>query len=257
MKTRTSILFLFAASLLIMASCGKSAFRIKGDGNVASETRALAVFNKVENEGAFDVYIIQDSISEVIIEAESNLIGYIRTEVQGNTLSIYTKENLKTHYPIKLYIRTPDVNSVRLSGSGLINLGTINTDNLEVVLSGSGDITGTVFADYTEVGINGSGTANMSLNAAEVQTSISGSGDMYFSGEAVTAHFGISGSGSIRAYNLVLQNCYADISGSGDMFVNVSELLDVKISGSGSVHYIGYPEIHTNISGSGSVISAN
>jgi hypothetical protein len=242
---------------LILAGCGKSAIRIKGNGNVASETRALASFNMIENEGAFDVFIIQDSLSEVTIEAESNLIGYIRTEVQGSNLSIYTRENLKTHYPIKIYIRTPDINSVRLSGSGLIDLGTIYTNNVEVVLSGSGDIRGTVFADYTEVGINGSGTANMSLNSTEVQTSISGSGDMYFSGQAETAYFNISGSGSIRAYELQLENCYVDISGSGDMFVNVSGLLDVKISGSGSVHYIGYPEIHTNITGSGSVISAN
>jgi hypothetical protein len=257
MKKRTSILFVLAATLLILAGCGKSVIRIKGNGNVASETRALASFNMVENEGAFDVYIIQDSVYEVTIEAESNLIAYVRTEVQGSTLNIYTKENLKTHYMIKLYIHTPDVNSVRLSGSGMIDLGSVLTDNLEVVLSGSGDIRGNVNADYTSVGINGSGTAAMGLICNEVHTSISGSGDMYFSGQAEMAHFNISGSGSIRAYELQLVNCYADISGSGDMFVNVSGFLDVKISGSGSVHYIGYPEIHTNISGSGSVISAN
>ena len=257
MKTRRSVLILFTAALLIMAGCGKSAIRIKGNGNVGSETRSLSSFNMIENEGAFDVYIIQDSVYEVTIEAESNLIASVRTEVQGSTLNIYTKENLKTHYMIKLYIHTPDVNSVRLSGSGLIDLGNVFTDNLEVVLSGSGDIRGSVNADYTSVGINGSGTANMGLICNEVHTSISGSGDMYFSGQAETAYFNISGSGSIRAYEMQLENCYTDISGSGDMFVNVSGLLDVKISGSGSVHYIGYPEIHTNISGSGSVISAN
>lgn len=257
MKTGKPILLVLTAALLIMAGCGKSAIRIKGNGNVVSETRALASFNMIENEGAFDVYIIQDSVSEVTIEAESNLIGYIRTEVQGNTLSVYTKENLKTHYMIKLYIHTPDVNSVRLSGSGLIDLGSVFTENLEVILSGSGDIRGSVNADYVRVGINGSGTANMGLMCNELHTSISGSGDMYFSGQAVMAYFNISGSGSIRSYELQLENCYADISGSGDMFVNVSGLLDVKISGSGSVHYIGYPEIYTNISGSGSVINGN
>jgi len=257
MKTRTSLLFLLVASLLIVAACGKSAIRIKGNGNVSSETRALSTFNMAENEGAFDVYIIQDSVSEVTIEAESNLITYIRTEVQGGVLSIYTKENLKTTYPIKLYIHTPDINSVKLSGSGLIDLGSVATENMEVVLSGSGDILGSVNAGHVEVGINGSGSANMNLTCSDIQTSISGSGDMYFIGQATTAYFNISGSGSIRAYELELQNCYADISGSGDMFVNVSGLLDVKISGSGSIHYINYPEIVTNISGSGSIISGN
>jgi hypothetical protein len=41
------------------------------------------------------------------------------------------------------------------------------------------------------------------------------------------------------------------------MFVNVAEYLEVNISGSGSVHYIGYPDIHTNITGSGELISVN
>lgn len=257
MKTRTSILVLLAAGLLILAGCHKSAIKIKGNGSVTTETRAMTPFNKMDNEGAFDVYIVQDSISEVRIEAESNLIPYIRTENNNGTLRIYTYENLKTNYPIKLYISTPYVNSVTLSGSGLIDLGSVISNDLEVVLSGSGDISGSVDAELVTVSLNGSGSANMHVLCNTIDTYISGSGDMYFSGQGGTSHFNISGSGSVRAYEFALTNCYANISGSGDMFVKVSDLLDVKISGSGSVYYIGTPQIVLNISGSGSVISAN
>ena len=257
MKTRTSILVILITAMMLMAGCGKSLIRVKGNGSLATETRALSSFNKVDNEGAYEVYLIQDSLSEVKIQAESNLIPYIRTELNGSTLRIYSKENLKTHYPIKLYIHTPDVNGVSLSGSGIIDLGTVNTDELEVVLSGSGDIRGTVYSDHLYVGINGSGTANISVVTETLDTYISGSGDMYFGGSGNTAHFNISGSGSVRAYEMELKNCYADISGSGDMYVHVTDMLNVKISGSGSIYYFGYPQITTNISGSGSVVSVN
>jgi hypothetical protein len=83
---------------------------------------------------------------------------------------------------------------------------------------------------------------------------ISGSGDMYFAGFANLADFRISGSGSIHAYDLPVTECYTNTSGSGNMYVNVSDYLEVKISGSGSVFYLGNPVINTNISGSGSVI---
>lgn len=257
MNTRTSILVLFAAALLIMAGCNKSLIRVKGNGNVSEETRSLSGFNKVINEGSFEVYIIQDSVSEVRIEAESNLISHIRTSVNGSTLTIDTRDNLKSTKPIKLFVKTPNIESVKLSGSGIIDLGDVYSSMMDVELSGSGEIYGSVDADHVVVSINGSGTANMGVFCTNIETYISGSGDLYFAGAGETAHFNISGSGSVRAYEFPLQNCYADISGSGDMFVNVSDLLDVDISGSGSIHYIGTPQISTNISGSGSVISAN
>ena len=214
-------------------------------------------FNSIVNEGSFDVYIIQDSIFQLNIEAESNLISSIRTRVNGTTLIIDTKDNLKNTRPMKLYIRTPDVNGVTLSGSGLIDLGDVSTPSLNVELSGSGLIRGAVDAQDITVGINGSGSANMGVICDMIDTYVSGSGEMYFNGSANTAYFNISGSGTVRAYDLPLLNCYANVSGSGDMFVNVSDILDVTISGSGSIYYIGYPQVSTNITGSGSVISKN
>jgi hypothetical protein len=256
MKARTSLLIVLSAALMIVAACGKSIIPIKGNGNVETETRILSGFSKIDNEGAYEVYIIQDDQSEVAIEAESNLIPHIRTEISGSTLRIYSKENLKTHYTIKLYIHTPDVNGVTLSGSGLIDLGEVHTDNLEVELSGSGDIKGTVYADQLGIGINGSGTANIGTVTNSLDTYISGSGDMYFGGAANTANFKISGSGSVRAYELEIKTCYTNISGSGDMYLHVIDYLDVKISGSGSIYY-GYPQVTTDISGSGQVVSVN
>ena len=257
MKTRSTNILLFAAFLLIVSACNKSIIPVKGNGDVTTETREMSEFSKVANAGEFDVYIIQSDDYSVSIEAESNLIGRIRTRMNGSTLEIDTKDNLKPSRPMKLYIRTPDVNGVSLSGSGIIDLGDITTDDLSVSLSGSGEIMGSVQADKVYLSISGSGISNLDIYCNTIETYISGSGDMYFNGTGNKAQFNISGSGAVKAYNFELQECTSKISGSGDMYVNVASLLNVIISGSGSVYYIGYPTINTNISGSGNLISQN
>jgi hypothetical protein len=172
-------------------------------------------------------------------------------------LEIDSKDNLKPSRPMKLYIHTPDMRGVALSGSGIIDLGTIVTDELAVSLSGSGEIIGNVKANSMGLNISGSGTASLEVDADFIETFISGSGDIFFDGSGNIAHYNISGSGAVKAYNFPVNECYTKISGSGSMFVNVAEHLEVNISGSGSVYYIGYPDIFTNITGSGELISNN
>lgn len=248
---------MIAALLFIGTACNKAVLKIKGNGNVTTETRAMSSFDRIDNEGDFEVYIIQDSVYEVTIEAESNLISHVRTNISGSTLEIDTDDNLKQTYPIKITVRTPVVYGVSLSGSGLVDVGQISTESMDIGLSGSGNISGAITAENVYVGISGSGSSNMIVNCNTIETYIGGSGDMYFSGIGNIARFNISGSGAVKAYDFPVKECYTNVSGSGNMYLNVSEVLNVDISGSGSVYYIGYPAISTNITGSGSIISSN
>ncbi len=249
-----TLVILCAGILIFFSGCYKSLIKIEGNHNVVTETRTMPPFNKIYNEGDFDVYIIQDSVFEVTIEAESNLIPYIRTIVGGTTLRIDTRDNLRNHFPMKLFIRTPDINVVELSGSGLIRADEIHTNSLEAGISGSGNIYMNAQAELILVNISGSGSVDMGVEAETLNVSISGSGDMYFWGETHTGKLNISGSGSIKAYELVQDDCFARISGSGSMYIHVIDYLDVNISGSGSVYYTGNPVLVTKITGSGSVI---
>jgi hypothetical protein len=253
MKTMSLIAALLTSSFLF-SGCFKALHRVEGNHNVVSEDRYLGSFDRVYNEGEFEVYIIQDSLSMVTIEAESNLIPFIRTVQKGSSVTIDTRDNLRNHYPMRLYIHTPDITEVRLSGSGRINADSIITTAMNLSLSGSGEINFNVNADAVSCDISGSGSAHMGVVAGHLSSNISGSGSMEFWGTADRGDFKISGSGSVYAYDLSLLDCYATISGSGNMKVNVEDHLDVTISGSGNVYYMGNPSVNTHISGSGSVI---
>lgn len=253
MRTKyISIILVFGAILIWSSACNKP-FGIEGNNQVTTETRQMVSFDRIANDGSFNVYITQDSIYQVIVEAESNLIPYIRTRVNGYTLEIDTKENLNNNSSINIYVTTPVVNGIYLNGSGIMNMDSLSSNNLIVDIGGSGNINLNTTANSVNAKISGSGTISMDAITTNMETRISGSGNIELSGETNTANHTISGSGNINAYNFFTKQCESNISGSGNMYLNVSDMLEVSISGSGSVFYMGDPQLSVNISGSGGV----
>ncbi len=253
MKIRFTILTIFLlVAMLWSAGCRKYP-RIVGNNKVEIENRTLVSFDRIRNEGTFNVYIRHDSIHTATIEAESNLIPHIRTIVEGNTLVIDTRENLKSNYSMNVYVTAPIIRGASLSGSGYIHLDSIDTDYMEVEISGSGEIEGYVDADNSLARISGSGNIYLDCFTQSLDARISGSGNLDIVGFGDDNKMTISGSGQIRSYNFEQNHCEARISGSGDMFLNVMESLKVDISGSGSIYYIGDPALNISITGSGNV----
>jgi len=239
MKTIKLIFFGAVALLFATTSCIDD-FTIRGNGIEATEGRITRDFDQVKSEGAFDVHITNGDEYEVVITAESNILPYIETDVVGNTLRLHIRglHNVRNRLPMQVYITTPYIEGIKQSGSGIITTGYFETDDMDLVVSGSGSI-------------------ETAFDALSVDALVSGSGRLIISGSAVDADFAVSGSGRIDAFDLPVRDCEARISGSGNVWTNVERYLDVTISGSGSVYYYGSPAIETHISGSGNVFREN
>lgn len=236
-KTLVTTLSVFIFVSFVFTACHKGLHCIDGNKSVVTEIRETGSFSRILSEGSFDIIVTQDSVFGLEVEAESNLMSYIVTRVQGNTLevTVLDKRCINPKYPIKVYVKTPDLNTVVLEGSGSVIMNEFHTDLIEFEIIGSGDV-----------------EADVTTN--ELKATIVGSGNMKFRGSATLGNLVISGSGSMHAYEMVQHTCFINISGSGSMFVHVTDLLDVTISGSGTVYYTGNPSVVTNITGSGSVI---
>ena len=241
MKKTTKIQVLFALLVLLFgtSSCFDETF-IEGNGIVRTEIRGAEGFNEIASSGDFIVSVTPGSSYAVEITAESNLLPYISTNVDGKTLKIRTTgiHSLRQSEPIEIFITTPALNGLSLSGSGLIKTGSFISDDFTIALSGSGDI-------------------DTQISAETLKANVSGSGSIIVKGDAFDSEFVISGSGKIKSYDLEQDICKAVISGSGDMYVNVSKTIDARISGSGRINYINFPVVHTSISGSGKVVDRN
>lgn len=240
MKTIKTITFLIAVILLTFTTGCLEDIIVEGNGIPSAESRLTRSFSEVASSGEFVVHITNGNEYDVMVNAESNLLHYIETNVRGNTLHIETRgiHNLRNHLPMEIFVTTPELEGLTLSGSGLITTDYFINETMKLTVSGSGHI-------------------ETACETGRILSLISGSGTMQIYGFTDNADFFISGSGEIDAADLSVSHCEAKISGSGDMMVNVNQYLRADISGSGNIYYAGYPEIDAHISGSGKLIDQN
>lgn len=236
MKTiKHSILFILIIGIGL-SSCTDN-IRIKGNGVPASDSRDVQDFTGVVSLGTFDVHITKGTTTEVLVRAEENLLPYIETYVKGGKLQIDVSgmRSLNNQLAMEVFVTTSDLNYVKLSGSGVITSDYFEGDVMDVHLSGSGMV-------------------HVAAEVDKLYGLLSGSGNLKFSGSSRQADLKISGSGNINAYDLELEECQVNISGSGDALVFVNDYLKGIISGSGNILYAGSPEVESHISGSGRII---
>jgi hypothetical protein len=226
-------------SIFLFSSCrqifGK---RVRGNGHVITESRSVGSFNNVHVSGAIDVYVKQDSVSSIKVEADENLMEYIEVKAEGNTLNIRPKDNarLKPSKKIKVYVSNASYKRFKASGAcDIVSENSINNpDAISVDLSGSCDV-------------------NIELRTPKVTAKLSGAGTITLKGE--TKEFRVVGSGStdIKCFELLSENTTVDISGAGDAQVFASVKLDVHVSGAADVKYKGNATVTQSVSGAGSV----
>jgi hypothetical protein len=204
-----------SSSQVISSPAGNTA---EEPSNVTSESRNVSGFEEVELQGVGNLSIQQTGSESLIVEAEEDVLPKIRTEVRNNRLIIGPKPstNLQITEPINYKLTVKDLNALKLSGSGDINAEGISTDELAITISGAG-----------------------SLKAA---------------GETDGQDIYISGAGNYEAEDLESKEVKIDVGGAGSAIVNVSDELDAKVSGSGSVKYMGAPTtVKQDVTGAGRV----
>src|SRR5690606_19951941 len=127
---KTSLLSYAGVILLffIVSSCMDD-FIIRGNGIPDSEARVMHGFTSVASEGNFIVHISSGTQHKLIIEAESNLMEHIETEVNGGRLRIHTRglTSLRNRLPIEVFVTTPSLKGIVQSGSGTITTGYFET----------------------------------------------------------------------------------------------------------------------------------
>jgi hypothetical protein len=214
--------------------------KIKGNGKQITEKRTTATYDEIKLSGYYDVDLVAGKEGEITIQAEENLMPFIKVEIEGNTLKIYQEKgkNLIPSRGKNILITVPFevINSVSLSGSGDIrSKNRIKTDKFSANLSGSGDL-------------------NLEVETQEFDVKLSGSGDFILKGKTDNLIAKMSGSGDITANELEAKNADIAISGSGDVKVFCTENIKARVSGSGDITYKGDPKSKdTKVSGSGDI----
>jgi hypothetical protein len=210
-------LVLAAITLAVVLDEPTTTTATRGSGVTVSETRELPPFAAVDLAGVNNVTIGVGGDQRVVVRGGDDVIPLVTTEVESGTLVIAQSESFDTATNLGVEIVVPALESVLLSGSGTVTVDGHDLDLLALDLSGAGMLRGSGNAQRVDVELGGSGNVQLEALAAEEAT--------------------------------------VTLAGAGNVHVQVSERLDARVSGTGSVFYSGDPKTVTKeITGTGVIV---
>lgn len=252
------ILLLVAVVGLSLNSCEET---IEGEGEIVSVTLTVLPFDKVNLNSSFDIVLQQGSTQSVVAEGQQNIIDRIQTTVNDQEWDASLEDGNYSSFDLTVYITVPDLESVKVSGSGDVTIATFITTNLAVNINGSGDITATdslFLAEDLALTIEGSGDISVGyLEATDLTAKIAGSGSISAEGSVVEETLKVEGSGDITIFGVISLNATATIEGSGDIELFAQDVLNYQVEGSGNIYYQGNPVLNGSVNGSGDLFDAN
>jgi putative autotransporter adhesin-like protein len=213
MKKLALLVLLFP---LLTAGChhGMRA-EIKGSGNRVMEKRNVGPFTSISTEGVFTVEVTCQKNVSVEVEGDDNVLAVVTTEVSNNVLRLRSTKNYSSTEPVKFKISVPNLEGLSVSGAGKIDIKDLKNDKFEIDSSGAPTISA--------------------------------------SGNTKVIDIDSSGAGKIDTHELHASRGVVDSKGVSRIDLDVSDQLDVKISGPSSVYYKGDPVVTKTINGPGKV----
>jgi len=193
-----------------------------------AEVRNVGSFSAIKVSGGIDVYLSQsDNYALAVSASEDKYRDAIKTEVRNGVLNIsYNGSGIRFNSNLRLraYVSFKTLESLEGSGAcDFIINGTFKGNSLKAKLSGACDIKGNINFENLDLSLSGASTVKANGTVSNIKIDASGASD-------------------IKNYDLVVDNCIADISGASDIKITVNKSLNAKASGASSLYYKGNPE---------------
>lgn len=236
---------------------------IKGSGKKEIKHLPLKDVQKIAAYTSGNLTIKQcedplNCIEQLIISADDNILPLLEQYIKNNTVELRAQGNTGffTQTPITYEATLKDINSISTSGSMTVITSLITSDNLDLDVSGHGDITmDKIIAKQLNISTSGSSSITAGLQTDTLQVDLSGSADIKLNGKTKKQKVDLSGSGKYDGKNLESESTYCNISGSGSLDISATKEIKGSISGAGLIRYNGKhdPKVDVRKVGSGSV----
>ena len=252
------ILSILACTISIDGVQNISGTSVQGSGNLGEEERTISHVSSVELAMPGTLHITVGESESLRIEAEDNLLEYIETDGIAGRLVIQTRPGsmIMATQPFNFYLTVVALDKLTASSSGDIVSEALQADQFTAQINSSGDLSiDGLDCNSLDVQINSSGNVTISeLEAESIAVNISSSGSVdILGGEVERQSIDINSSGEYRASDVASLEADVHINSSGSATIRVSEQLTGSLMSSGSIRYIGDPEVDVSTSSSGDV----
>ena len=209
---------------------------IRGSGNIITEKRATGDFNGISAAGDFDIELINGPVTEVLVEADDNVMEYIETRVSNNILKIRTRNlNSYSNMHMRILITAPLITNVTVSASaGFRAMGPMRYNG--------------------KLNFKASSAANIhaGVDAPTVETSASSGATVDISGKTRTYDADCSSGANLKTGELLSEQTSISASSGASARVYASVKLVVHSNSGASVHYRGAANVDKTTNSGGS-----
>lgn len=239
MKTSIKLLALFV--FVSFASC-KYNFNlgngIDGSGNVITQNRNISQkFTKISSSSGVNVIVEQGNPTEIEVEADDNLIDFIITEVENETLKVKIEGNINESTSINVRVKTPIITSLESSsGSTISSKSKLNGSSIALKSSSGSEM-------------------NVELEYENVSCESSSGSEIKTSGKALYLKTKSSSGSEIDARNLAANEVTSESSSGSTSIVNPIVKINAKASSGSSIDYVQKPKNVSKLESSGGSVS--
>ncbi|PHV33789.1 hypothetical protein CSQ94_11230 [Janthinobacterium sp. BJB312] len=114
---------------------------IQGSGQVSRDVRQVSNISALDIDNMKRIDIKIDvrvgPTASLVIEADSNLQPLIHSDVNGNTLRLWSDTNIRSSNGIHVIYTTPQLKKINISGSGRLVVSGLNGDDFSLEQLGS------------------------------------------------------------------------------------------------------------------------
>lgn len=222
-----AITLFFVSTFTFLINGCSNIYSIEGSGNSVTLNRKINNFSGLNISGGLSIHISStqpDSILTII--CDDNFPNHIKTFFEGDVLIIDYEDDLSPVIPIKIIL--PDFRLQSLDASGAIKF----TYDTSIVYD----------SKSFSIDVSGANTISLPLNVSNIEIDVSGANKISLNGFTNSLHIEASGANTINAENLESNSVFVDASGANSFKLNVTEEMELDLSGANSVKYRGNPK---------------
>lgn len=189
--------------------------QVQGSGKRETQKRQVASFTSISTEGAFHIEVTCQKELGLEVEGDDNVLPLVTAEVSNNVLRLSNSKGYSTKEPVKITISVPNLEGLSVTGAGRIDIKEMKNDSFEI------DSDGAPF--------------------------------IVVSGTTKLINIDTNGAGTIDTHNLRAARAVVESNGVSKIDLDVSDQLDVTVSGPSTVSYRGDPVVNKTVNGPGKV----
>ena len=212
---------LILLGILMAVGVSAEVKKIKGTGYlVVHDRQADQPFTRVSVQQSITLYVSQGKTEGITVEADDNIIPYIKTEIKNGQLNIFLDPEVivRGYTAMNVSVSMPIITDINVAAAGRLE-----------------------------------GSSPFTVNKLEIVAS--GAARLELKGEVEQFDLEMSSAATLKAWELRVKNCDAEISGAAKAEVSISGQLEAEISSAGILIYDGNPRItKQNVTGRGTLV---